>query len=71
MGEKILPSFTDETTATVNYLRHKEHASKEESGEVVYNDGTSEKIYSADLKTVSKYVCTKSDVLYQSYSEVK
>ena len=62
MGEKILPSFTDETTATVNYLRHKEHASKEESGEVVYNDGTSEKIYSADLKTVSKYVCTKSDV---------
>ncbi len=62
MGEKILPSFTDETTATVNYLRHKEHASEGESGKVVYNDGTSEKIYSADLATVSKYVCTKSDV---------
>lgn len=62
MGEKILPSFTDETTATVNYLRHKEHASTGECGEVVYNDGTSEKIYSADLETVSKYVCTESDV---------
>lgn len=62
MGEKILPSFTDETTATVNYLRHKEHASKGECGEVVYNDGTSEQIYSADLETVSKYVCTESDV---------
>ena len=62
MGEKILPSFTDETTATVNYLRHKEHSSNGESGEVVYNDGASEKIYSADLETVSKYVCTESDV---------
>lgn len=62
MGEKILPSFTDETTATVNYLRHKEHSSDGESGEVVYKDGSSEKIYSADLKTVSKYVCTESDV---------
>lgn len=62
MGEKILPSFTDETTATVNYLKHKEHATTGESGEVVYNDGTSEKIYSADLATVSKYVCTDSDV---------
>lgn len=62
MGEKILPSFTDETTATVNYLRHKEHAAQGESGEVVYNDGTTEKIYSADLETVSKFVCTESDV---------
>lgn len=62
MGEKILPSFTDETTATVNYLRHKNLASGNECGEVVYNDGTSEKIYSADLETVSKFVCTTSDV---------
>lgn len=62
MGEKILPSFTDETTATVNFLRHKDHASQGESGEVFYNDGTSEKIYSADLATISKYVCTNSDV---------
>lgn len=62
MGEKILPSFTDETTATVNFLRHKNHAIEGESGEVFYNDGTSKKIYSADLATVSKYVCTNSDV---------
>lgn len=62
MGEKILPSFSDETTATINYLRHIEHASAGECGEVFYNDGTSEKIYSADLATVSRYVCTESDV---------
>ncbi len=62
MGEKILPSFTDETTATVNFLRHKEHATEGECGEVFYNDGTSQKINSADLETVSKYVCTNSDV---------
>lgn len=62
MGEKILPSFTDETTATVNYLKHKERSVNGESGEVVYKDGNSEKIYSADLETVSKYVCTESDV---------
>lgn len=62
MGEKILPSFTDETTATVNYLRHKEHAAQGESGKVVYKDGTTEKIYSADFETVSKFVCTESDI---------
>ena len=62
MGERILPSFTNETTATVNFLRHKNAARNGECGEVVYNDKTSEKIYSADLQTVSKYVCTNSDV---------
>lgn len=62
MGEKILPSFTDETTATVNYLKHKDRSVNGESGEVVYKDGNTEKIYSADLETVSKYVCTESDV---------
>lgn len=62
MGERILPSFTNETTATVNFLRHKSVAKDGACGEVVYNDGTSEKIYSTDLETVSKYVCTNSKV---------
>lgn len=62
MGEKILPSFTSETTATVNFLRHKDNASNGEGGCVHYNDGKSQLLEKADLKTISKYVSTDSDV---------
>ena len=36
MGEKILPSFTDETTATVNFLRNKEKSENGEEGRVFF-----------------------------------
>ncbi|WP_303836690.1 dynamin family protein [Ruminococcus flavefaciens] len=60
MGEKILPSFTNETTATINFLRHKDQATDAESGIVVYKDGREEKIFQADIETISKYVSTRS-----------
>lgn len=60
MGERMLPSFTKETTATINFLRHKEKAPNGESGIVYYNDGKTEAIDNADLKTISKYVSTDS-----------
>lgn len=60
MGEKILPSFTKETTATINFLRHKDKAEGEESGKVFYNDGHQDSIQTADFSTISKYVSTES-----------
>lgn len=62
MGEKILPSFTDETTATVNFLRHKEKAKNGEDGKVYFNDGQVEVIERVDFETINKYVCTKSNI---------
>lgn len=60
MGEKILPSFTKETTATINFLRHKEKAEHGESGIVFYNDGRQETLEDVDFATISKYVSTES-----------
>ncbi len=60
MGEKILPSFTSETTATVNFLKHKNKSENGESGCVYYNDGTKKIIDYADINTISKYVSTES-----------
>lgn len=60
MGEKILPSFTKETTATINFLRHKNKAENGESGTVFYNDGHQGKLRNADFATISKYVSTES-----------
>jgi len=60
MGEKILPSFTNETTATINFLRHKGKAEHGECGKVFYNDGHSEEIPRADLDTISEYVSARS-----------
>lgn len=60
MGEKILPSFTKETTATINFLRHKDKAQDGESGKVFYNDGHQESLRDADFATISKYVSTES-----------
>lgn len=61
MGERLLPSFSSETTATINYLRHKEKAENGEAGHVYYEDGTRSIIEKADLKTIEKYVSTNGD----------
>lgn len=60
MGERILPSFTNETTATINFLKHKNKAEDGESGCVYFYDGTKTKIEQADFETISKYVSTES-----------
>ena len=65
MGEKILPSFTDETTATVNFLRHKEKSENGEAGRVYFKDENGQHVEileKSDFDTISKYVCTKSDI---------
>lgn len=62
MGEKILPSFTNETTATVNFLKHREKSLNGECGRVYYFDGKTEALESIDQGVISKYVSTKSDI---------
>lgn len=61
MGERILPSFTNETTATVNFLRHSEKASNGEAGRVYYNNGDEESLKDATLATIEKFVSTRGD----------
>ena len=48
MGEKILPSYSDETTATVTFLRHKNKADNQQKGCVHYADGSCEDIDSIE-----------------------
>lgn len=59
MGQKILPSWSDETTATVNFLRSKDRAPNGEAGIVYYKDGTTEKLDHLDSKTLKDYVSTQ------------
>ena len=61
MGERILPSFSNETTATVNFLRHSEKASNGEAGRVYYNNGDEEPLKDATLATIEKFVSTKGN----------
>lgn len=61
MHKKILPSFTSETTATVNFLRHKDEAKNGEAGIVYYNDGHQEILPNLELKTIENVVSTRGD----------
>lgn len=61
MKERILPSFTNETTATVNFLRHSDRTKKYEKGCVYYYDGTNQSLENVNLETVLKYVSTKGE----------
>lgn len=60
MGEKLLPSYSGEATAAINFLRHKEKSKNNEAGCVYYTDGTTQTFDKADEKTISKYACTRA-----------
>lgn len=62
MGEKLLPSFTRETTATINYLRHKDRAENGEEGRVYFSDGTVEILDKVNFEIINKYVSTESGI---------
>ncbi len=62
MGEKILPSYSDETTATVTFLRHVNKAGNKQKGTVYYADGSNEDIDSIETDVISRYVSTRSDI---------
>lgn len=61
MGERLLPSFTRETTATINFLRHKDKSEDGAEACVFYNNGEVLKIDHADADTIKKYVATNID----------
>lgn len=66
MREKYLPSYTRETTATINYLRNRSES--ERPGIVYYMDGHTEELEKIDSEIVEKYVSTKSDKMDVSKS---
>ncbi|MCM3174399.1 dynamin family protein [Paenibacillus sp. MER 99-2] len=61
MGERLLPSFKTETTATVNFLRHVERSKQEEKGCVFYTDGSTKILESTELDIVQRYISTRGD----------
>ena len=70
MGKKILTSFSHETTATVNFLRHKDVAQNGEEGRIFYADGREEVLNIADSDTIAKYVSTKGNDVAGSIKSV-
>jgi hypothetical protein len=58
MREKFLPSYTKETTATINYLRHASESDK--PGIVYYMDGHTEVLDKLDGEVIERYVSTKN-----------
>lgn len=61
MGRKLLPAFTNEATATVNFLRYKEEAPHGEAGIVYYNNGKKVELSESNVKTIEQYVSTRGD----------
>lgn len=62
LGEKILPSFTSETTATLNFIRHSSKAKNNEFANVHYNDKSIKKLEKFDIDILSEYCSTKSSI---------
>jgi GTPase Era involved in 16S rRNA processing len=63
MRDKYLPSFSNETTATINFLRHTTKSTDGCKGKVYYNNGNVESLNNTDFDTIEKYVSTKSDTI--------
>lgn len=61
MHRYILPSYTAETTATVNFLRHTSQAPDHEEGIVYYKDGRKETLSELTRETLERVVCTRGD----------
>ena len=62
MHKKMLPSFTEETTAAVTFLRHSsENPNPNTAGVVYYNNGTQASIPNHELKTIEQFVSTRGD----------
>ena len=51
MHKRILPSFTSETTATVNFLRHTDQATEGATGRVFFRDGRIENLHDLERAT--------------------
>lgn len=70
MGDKYLPSFSGETTATVNFLKHSGKADPDEGLRVIYNDGTTQSFAEASFDNVEKFATTKGEEVASSIQQV-
>jgi GTPase SAR1 family protein len=70
MGNKYLPSTSSETTATVNFLKHRLQAQSGEGVRVYYKDGTEETYPEASFETIKQFVSTEGDDVAQKISRV-
>ena len=61
MHRRMLPSFTKETTATVNFLRHTSQAPNGEAGIVYYRNGETKTLPNLTVKTIERFVSTNGD----------
>ena len=61
MRKRILPSFSGETTATVNFLKHKTQAPNGKKGIVYYRDGSRQDIPDLSVDTLEKFVSVKGN----------
>lgn len=70
MGQQILPSFTGETTATVNFLRHRSCAQNGQAATVFHTDGTQVDLETVDIDTIHQYATTKGDGVAQKIAHL-
>lgn len=62
MGEKYLPSFTNETTATINFLRHSSCSTNQQGLAIHFTDPNQLPEYSAaTFENIERYVSTRSN----------
>ncbi len=72
MGEKYLPSFTTETTATVNFLRSvNESPTGQPLIRVNYKGGDKEECDDVTLENIEKFVSTRGDNVAQKIESVE
>lgn len=72
MGEKYLPSFTTETTATVNFLRSvNESPTGRPLIRVNYKGGDKEECNDVTLENIEKFVSTRGDNVAQKIESVE
>lgn len=72
MGEKYLPSFTKETTATINELKSvSESPIGKPAIKVNFRDGSTVVSEDVSLENISKYVCTDGDDVVNKIASVE
>lgn len=69
MGDKFLPSFTSETTATINNLRHAAKSVTGLPGQVKYFDGRSIDLETIEFEAVEKYLTTSQEKNRENVAE--
>ena len=70
MGEKYLPSFQNETTATINFLESVDENNGKNVMIVKYRNGNEVKEDDVNLKTIETYVSTKGEKVAQNIEYV-